>query len=100
LLVYGADSDSLLPVRVNKGVVIEAKEEEKKKPTAVKYVPFTPQTYHDHGTKCTRPVLMWHPSLESTAQNILSRWSFRASHINWSYFPDGWPNITFEQVRP
>ena len=43
-----------------------------------------------------RPILMSHPTMATTARRILDCSSFRESNIDWSYFPDGWPNITFE----
>jgi adenine phosphoribosyltransferase len=42
------------------------------------------------------PVLMWHHTVESFAKKMLQVSNVRASYINWNYFPDGWPNITFE----
>lgn len=42
------------------------------------------------------PVLMWHPSMESFAQEMLNVSNFRPSYVNWNYFPDTWPDITFE----
>jgi adenine phosphoribosyltransferase len=41
-------------------------------------------------------LLMWHPTMESLAQNMLICSHMRPSYINWIYFADGWPNITFE----
>lgn len=42
------------------------------------------------------PVLMWHSTMEPFAKKILQVSNIRASYVNWSYFPDTWPNITFE----
>jgi adenine phosphoribosyltransferase len=42
------------------------------------------------------PVIMWHPTMESFAKKMLQVSNFRPSYVNWNYFPDGWPNITFE----
>jgi adenine phosphoribosyltransferase len=42
------------------------------------------------------PVLMWHYTMESFAQKMLQVSNIRPSYVNWNYFPDMWPNITFE----
>lgn len=42
------------------------------------------------------PVLMWYHTMETFAQKILSVSNFRPSYVNWDYFPDTWPNFTFE----
>lgn len=53
--------------------------------------------YND--TNDPNPVLMWHPTMESFAIGMLQCSNFRPSIINWSYFPDNWPNITFEPSK-
>lgn len=42
------------------------------------------------------PVLMWHPTMESFAMKMIKVSNIRPSYVNWDYFPDSWPNITFE----
>ena len=39
---------------------------------------------------------MWHPTMESFAKKMLQVSNIRPSYVNWNYFPDTWPNITFE----
>jgi len=61
-------------------------------------IPFMPKPFRPTVYPCKDelPVLTWHPSMESFAQKLLAVSSLRPSYINWDYFPDTWPNITFE----
>lgn len=62
-------------------------------PTELRINRFRPSVYpYDSNT----PVLMWHPTMETFAKKMLQVSNMRASYINWNYFPDTWPNITFE----
>lgn len=62
-------------------------------PNKLKLNKFRPTVYPINDD---RPVLMWHTSMESFAKKMLTVSNFRPSYINWNYFPDNWPNITFE----
>jgi adenine phosphoribosyltransferase len=62
-------------------------------PSSLRIKKFRPTVYPN----CDNlPVLMWHPSMESFAKKMLRVSNIRASYVNWNYFPDTWPNITFE----
>lgn len=42
------------------------------------------------------PVLMWHHTMKTFAEDLFKVSNFRPSNINWDKFPDDWLNITFE----
>jgi len=42
-------------------------------------------------------VMLNHPSLQSLADKLWLRSNYRKGNVDWSYFPDTWPNITFEK---
>lgn len=65
-----------------------------KKHTNIKL--FRPPVYHNDDKL---PVLMWHPTMETFATKLLQVSNIRPSYINWEYFPDNWPNITFEPSK-
>jgi adenine phosphoribosyltransferase len=58
-----------------------------------------PLKYDPSDSSPVGPVLMWHKSLESMANRFLEITNFRPSYIHWDFFPDGWPNITFENSK-
>jgi adenine phosphoribosyltransferase len=63
-------------------------------PVQLRINKFRPTVYPNNQNN--NPVLMWHPTMETFAQKMLQVSNLRPSYINWNYFPDGWPNITFE----
>jgi adenine phosphoribosyltransferase len=48
-----------------------------------------------------RAALMWHPSMTTIAFSLLKAMpnKLRASPIQWEFFPDGWPNVRFEDRK-
>ena len=60
-------------------------------PTIQEYRPSKP-IYREPG----RPILMWHPTMETMAQRVLNVSNYQPSYVDWSTFSDGWSNITFE----
>ncbi len=64
--------------------------ERKQAPVIVEY---RPVKYSGYGK---RPILMWHPTMEQYAQDILAESNFRPSYLDWKYFPDGGLNLRFE----
>lgn len=57
-----------------------------------------PVEYHpiDHFEEIASILVMSHPTLDAIADRMALREGMERSHVNWSKFPDGWPNITFE----
>jgi hypothetical protein len=51
--------------------------------------------------KDMRTVVLSFPSMDSMADGICKLYPtlFRRGSVKWSYFPDGWPNISFEHVK-
>jgi adenine phosphoribosyltransferase len=62
-------------------------------PSALRVKKYRPTVYPNSDSL---PVLMWHHTMETFAKKMLQVSNIRASYVNWNYFPDTWPNITFE----
>ncbi len=54
-------------------------------------------SYKSNNTKTnSNTVLMFHHTLESMAKRMRVQCDYKLSFVDWSYFPDTWPNITFD----
>ena len=84
LFTYPFDSDTMVPTQKIEKLPEKIEDVELFEYRPIKYIGLN-----------NKPVLMWHHSMETMAQTMLSYSNFRASYISWSYFPDKWPNIIF-----
>lgn len=89
-----------IPV-VNRTIGSEVVLNKEAKETANRVEPFLyrPLSSCEDDANDMRPIIMAHPTLYSKAQKIVKISNYRWSQVVWDYFPDGWPNITFEDSK-